>query len=155
LRKFRIHFRMPRMPCRRQLDVQELSRAVGMLQGRQNQRQVAAQFGVSQSVISRVWTPADRSCEQASCRGPTQGHNRCSRPIPDNVCSQEPIFQCDKVATQPDGSIWYHNLDTNGKEPFVLCWFPSPQTSCESSLDWEVSTGKTPVVSRPCGLDSS
>jgi len=63
--------------------------------------------------------PADRSCERASRRRPTQGHNRCSRPIPDDVCSQEPIFQCDKVATQPQGSIWYHNLDTNGKEPFA------------------------------------
>ena len=56
LRKFRIHFRVPIMPCRRHLDVQELSRAVGMLQGRQDQRQVADQFVVSHSVISRAWT---------------------------------------------------------------------------------------------------
>ena len=44
---------------------------------------------------------ADRSCTQASRTGPTQGHNRCSSPKPDNVCSQELIFQCDKVAKQP------------------------------------------------------
>ena len=47
---------MPRMPRRRHLDVQKLSKAVGMLQGPQNQRQVAAQFGVNQSVILRAWT---------------------------------------------------------------------------------------------------
>ena len=44
------------MPLRRHLDAQDLARAVGMLQGHQNQRQVALQFGVSQSVISRAWT---------------------------------------------------------------------------------------------------
>ena len=49
------HFNFGNMPQRRHLNVEELSRGIGMLQGGLSQRRVAAVLAVSQSVVSRAW----------------------------------------------------------------------------------------------------
>ena len=43
------------MPNRRHLSVRDMERILGMLQAGATQRYAAAQFGVTQSVVQRVW----------------------------------------------------------------------------------------------------
>ena len=50
----RSHLRT-KMPNRRHLSVRDMERILGMLQAGATQRYVAAQFGVAQSVVQRIW----------------------------------------------------------------------------------------------------
>ena len=43
------------MPNRRHLSVRDMERILGMLQAGATQRYAAAQFGVMQSVVQRIW----------------------------------------------------------------------------------------------------
>lgn len=53
--KLILEYHLDIMPQRRHLTNNERRRALGCLQAGQTQRQVAAQFNVSQSVIGRLW----------------------------------------------------------------------------------------------------
>ena len=102
------------------MDVQELSRAVGMLQGLQNQRQVAAEFGVSHSVISRAWTRYQQTGRVN--RRHAGGRHRATTAAQDRYLITSAARNRFSNATRLQRNLREASgttIDTNGKEPFV------------------------------------